>query len=69
MEELVWIREIKPCPFCGGSGTIKCGMDGRLYISAEHKKDCFVHPDTWLMSTESLKKQLKAWNLRPKKEV
>ena len=65
MEELVWINDLKPCPFCGGAGVIKCGIDGKLYISAEHKKKCLIQSDTWLMSTKSLKKQLKAWNLRP----
>lgn len=58
------IDKLKPCPFCGGEAVIRESF-GQLYISPIHKEDCFVKPDTWLISTNvSLKKQIKAWNRR-----
>ena len=58
--------KLKPCPFCGGEAVIRESF-GRLYIRPIHKADCFVTPDTWLISTNvSLKKQIKVWNRRTK---
>ena len=57
------MAELKPCPFCGGEGIIKCY--GSFYVTANHKKDCFLKPDTYLCSIDvSIKKQIKAWNRR-----
>lgn len=57
--------KLKPCPFCGGEAVIRELM-GSLYIRPIHKKDCVMRPDTWLLSSKPLKKQIKAWNRREK---
>ena len=55
--------DLKPCPFCGGAAYIQ-SLFGKLYVTAAHDTKCLVHPDTFLMSEKSLKKQVKAWNRR-----
>lgn len=55
---------LKPCPFCGGIAYIDVFSTGTPYVSAHHTKKCKMHPDTWLLATEPLKKQIKAWNTR-----
>lgn len=34
----------------------------------ECTRRCLMRPDTWLLSSQSLKKQIKAWNMRGKNE-
>lgn len=55
---------LKSCPHCGGSAYIEIFSTGTPYISAHHKKECQLKPDTWLISSKPLKKQIKAWNMR-----
>lgn len=57
------LPDLKPCPYCGGSAYIDVLM-GKQFLSAHHSKKCLMRPDTWLLSSESLKKQIKAWNMR-----
>lgn len=61
-----WNKKIhlKSCPYCGGLAYIEIFPTGTPYVSAHHKEDCAMHPDTWLLATEPLKKQIKAWNQR-----
>lgn len=55
----------KPCPFCGGESYIAFNkLNNTPYITCFHSKRCLMKPDTWLIATESLNTQLKAWNLR-----
>lgn len=56
-------EELKPCPFCGGKAYIDVSFN-QLYITARHAKKCLINPNTWLMSTEPIRKQIKAWNRR-----
>ena len=58
-----FLDELKPCPFCGGRAYIQ-SLFGKLYVTAAHDTKCLVHPDTFLVSEKSLKKQVKAWNRR-----
>ena len=60
------MRELKPCPFCGGEAVIRVLM-GKEYICPIHKSNCIIKPDTWLQSDLSIKKQIKAWNTRTPK--
>lgn len=55
--------ELEPCPFCGGEAVIRSQM-GNFYILPIHKKNCVVKPDTWLISSLPINKQIKAWNRR-----
>lgn len=57
------MAELKPCPFCGGEAVIRVSM-GKEYIRPIHKKNCVIKVDTWLQSSLSIKKQIKAWNRR-----
>lgn len=59
------LPKIKECPYCGGHAFIDIQMD-TPYINAYHAKKCLMKPDTWLISSEPLTKQIKAWNMRPK---
>lgn len=59
------LPELKPCPYCGGSAYIDI-LQGNQYINAHHSKKCLMRPDTWLMSSNPLTKQIKAWNMRKK---
>lgn len=54
---------LEPCPYCGGRAYIDVLFD-KPYINAHHSKKCKMRPDTWLLSSEPLKKQIKAWNKR-----
>lgn len=55
---------IKPCPYCGGRAYIDIVSD-MPFVNAHHTKKCKVRPNTWLLAIKfSLKKQIKAWNLR-----
>lgn len=55
----------EPCPFCGGESYIAFSkLNNTPYITSFHSKKCLIKPDTWLIATESLDKQLKAWNMR-----
>ena len=54
--------KLKPCPFCGGEAYIS--MQLRPHIECFHKRSCRMQPNTWLISLEPLKKQIKAWNMR-----
>lgn len=54
---------LKPCPFCGGEAYIRVSL-GSPYITAFHKKNCKIRPDTWLSSTTSIYTQIKVWNRR-----
>lgn len=56
-------NELKPCPFCGGEAIILCRL-GKLFVTARHKENCAIKPDTWLMNTKLIGKQIKAWNRR-----
>lgn len=58
---------LRPCPFCGGEAILLQLLETE-YIGAIHKKSCTMRPDTWLLSAKPIKKQIKAWNQRPKKE-
>ena len=53
----------KPCPFCGRESFIAF-LNNTPYITSFHSKKCLMKPDTWLIATESLNTQLKAWNMR-----
>lgn len=55
---------LKPCPFCGGMGYIEVFSTGTPYVSAHHTNKCKMRSNTWLLSSEPLKKQIKAWNMR-----
>lgn len=57
------MKELKPCPFCGGEAVIKCCL-GNFYISPKHKKNCVIEPCTWLQSEKPIEKQIEAWNRR-----
>ena len=57
------MAELKPCPYCGGEAFIR-EQFGNFYITANHKKNCLVSPNTWLMSNKNIKKQIKSWNMR-----
>lgn len=57
------MKDLKPCPFCGGKAFITILLD-RPYIDCFHTKKCLMKPNTWLLSCESIKKQTKAWNQR-----
>lgn len=59
--------DLKPCPFCGGDAYIEV-YAGITFINAHHTKRCAMHPDTWLLTNKSLKKQIKAWNMRASKK-
>lgn len=54
--------KLKPCPFCGEHAYIDICL-GNMYITAHHK-NCAMAPNTWLISNESIRKQVKAWNSR-----
>lgn len=55
----------KPCPYCGGESFIAFSkVNNAPYITSFHSKKCLMRPDTWLIATESLNTQLKAWNMR-----
>lgn len=60
------MKEIKPCPFCGGRAVVdQHPLNGALYISPIHKKTCpFQSLDSWLISDKPIKKQIKLWNRR-----
>lgn len=56
------MKLIKPCPFCGGIAYVDVLMD-KEYIQCQHKKNCIIKPDTWLVSHDmSIRKQINAWN-------
>ena len=57
------MRELKPCPFCGGEAVIRVNM-GNEYICPIHKRGCVIEPNTWLQSSLPINKQIKAWNTR-----
>lgn len=59
-----WNKKIhlKPCSYCGGLAYIEVFPTGTPYVSAHHKDNCSVKPDTWHLSTKSLKNQIKIWN-------
>ncbi len=59
------LPDLKSCPYCGGSAYIDI-LKGNQYINAHHSKKCLMRPDTWLMSSNPLTKQIKAWNMRKK---
>lgn len=60
-------NELKPCPFCGGRAVI-CEQVGHFYINPIHRKKCVIKPDTWLISSKPIEKQLEAWNRRSNDE-
>lgn len=53
---------LKSCPFCGGEAYISMSM--KPHIDCFHKHNCKIRPNTWLISSYSLRKQIKAWNQR-----
>ena len=55
---MINIKELKPCPFCGGTAYIKV-MLGNFYIDCFHTKKCLVKPNTWLSSDNKIEKQIK----------
>lgn len=57
------LPDLKPCPYCGGSAHIDILM-GNQYVKAHHTKKCAMKPNTWLISSKPLRKQIKAWNMR-----
>lgn len=57
------MEELKPCPFCGGEAVVRVIME-TPYICPIHKSDCLMKVDTWLISSNAIKKQIKAWNRR-----
>ena len=57
------MNELKPCPFCGGEAVIRVLM-GKMYICPIHKRNCLSRPDTWLLSSYPIQKQIKVWNRR-----
>lgn len=59
---------INPCPYCGGKAYIDFVFN-MPYINAFHTKKCKMCPNTWLIASNlSLKKQIKAWNMRFEKD-
>lgn len=61
------MKQPKPCPFCGGDAYIDVLM-GTMHVRAHHKRSCKMRPDTWLLSSYPIEKQIKYWNRRHKKE-
>lgn len=62
------LKTPKPCPFCGGKSIIDICMN-RMYIRPYHKRTCKMKfLDTWLISSEPIEKQVKAWNRRMKND-
>ena len=64
----VKLPDLKPCPYCGGHAYIDISF-GKPHVMAHHTKKCLIRPDTWLISNESLSKQIKAWNRRKEKQM
>lgn len=58
---------IEPCVYCGGKAYIALAL-GQAYIDAHHTKKCKMRPNTWLLCDKSLRKQIKAWNMRYEKD-
>lgn len=56
--------KLKSCPFCGGVSYISVTPFNHPHIDCHHDKKCKMRPDTWLISSLPLKKQIKAWNMR-----
>lgn len=57
---------IEACPFCGGQAYIDVVFN-KMYINAHHTNKCKMRPNTWLLGQDTLTKQIKAWNMREKK--
>lgn len=57
--------KLKPCPYCGGEAFVK-ELLGHQYIECKHKSRCLIAPNTWLQSSQPLRKQIRAWNRRSK---
>ena len=60
------MSKLKPCPFCGGKAYIDVFGD-KEFITAIHKKNCIIQPDTYLCSV-GIRKQINAWNRRADNE-
>lgn len=57
------VREIKPCPFCGGIADIRYSIN-TLVIECTNRK-CKIQPSTWLhVNSDSAEKLIKIWNKR-----
>lgn len=56
--------KLMPCPYCNGKAFIEVWSDGTPFINARHNKKCRMKPNTWLLSNNSINKQIKAWNMR-----
>lgn len=54
---------LRPCPYCGGMAYVSEQMN-RRYIDCNHAKNCLIKPNTWLISSEKINNQIKAWNIR-----
>ncbi len=57
------VKEIKPCPFCGGSAYINHSLNS-IYIECYHTKYCVARPNTWFNSSEDIYTQINKWNRR-----
>lgn len=60
------LKQPLPCPFCGGKAYIDFCYN-QPYINCFHLKTC-LRPDTWLISSLPINKQIEKWNMRAKNE-
>ena len=57
------IKELKPCPFCGGKAIMRYAFD-KAYISCSNT-ECKTQPSTWLyVRTNKVNKLVEIWNKR-----
>ena len=54
--------EARPCPYCGARAQVRELMD-REYVDCNHEPWC-LGPNTWMISSQPLFRQLRAWNRR-----
>jgi Lar family restriction alleviation protein len=57
-------EELKPCPFCGGTGELEVGSIGRIRLVVCNNNDCLVEGPIGHSRDEAIA----AWNRRAKEE-